>query len=127
MRISDWSSDVCSSDLQATLGEMARSPGPGGFAVAASLAAEGGTVEIGTGTSAGAAERRQLRINGAAAALPSLGAWLSVLWLTPAMDRLFTEGASARRPFLARLTPAPAPRPPTPPPPPPPPLPAPHP
>src|SRR3546814_1622507 len=75
---------------------MARSPGPGGFAVAASLAAEGGTVEIGTGTSAGAAERRQLRINGAAAALTSLGEWLSVLWLTHAMDRLFTEGASAR-------------------------------
>src|SRR3546814_6304770 len=83
---------------------MARSPGPGGFAVAASRAAEGGTVEIGTGTSAGAAERRQLRINGAAAALTSLGEWLSVLWLTPAMDRLFTEGASARRRFLDRLT-----------------------
>src|SRR3546814_10141183 len=88
---------------QATLGEMARSPGPGGFAVAASLSAEGGTVEIGTGTSAGAAERRQLRLHGAAAALTSLGEWLSVLWLTPAMDRLFTEGAYARRRFLARL------------------------
>src|SRR3546814_16097170 len=114
MRISDWSSDVCSSDLQATLGEMARSPGPGGFAVAASLAAEGGTVEIGTGTSAGAAERRPLRITGAAAALPSLGEWLSVLWLTPALDRPFTEGASARRRFPVRMSRAVAPRPATP-------------
>src|SRR3546814_20120425 len=113
MRISDWSSDVCSSDLQATLGEMARSPGPGGFAVAASLAAEGGTVEIGTGTSAGAAERRQLSIHGAAAALPSLGEWLSVLWLTPALDRQYPEGEFASRRFLATLPPAPDPGTPT--------------
>src|SRR3546814_18665416 len=86
---------------QATLGEMARSPGPGGFAVAASLAAEGGTVEIGTGPPAGAAERSQLRHNGAAAALPQLGERLSVLWLTPAMDRPITEGGAARLPLLA--------------------------
>ena len=89
---------------QASLGEMARAPGPGGFAVAASLAAPGGLVEIGTGTSASTPERRQLRINGAAAALTSLGEWLSVLWLTPAMDRLFIEGTAGRRRFLDRLT-----------------------
>ena len=89
---------------QATLGEMARTSGPGGFAVAARVETTGGTVEIGTGTTAQAPERRQLRINGATAALTSLGEWLSVLWLTPAMDRLFTEGASGRRRFLDRLT-----------------------
>ena len=27
----------------------------------------------------------------------------SLVWLTPQMDRLFTEGASARRRFLDRL------------------------
>jgi DNA replication and repair protein RecF len=32
-----------------------------------------------------------------------LGEWLSVGWLTPAMDRLFAEGAGARRRFLDRL------------------------
>jgi len=31
------------------------------------------------------------------------GEWLSVLWLTPAMDRLFVEGPGARRRFLDRL------------------------
>jgi DNA replication and repair protein RecF len=88
----------------ATLAEMARSGGPGGFAVAARLSREGdGGIEIGTGTLPTAPERRQLRVNGAPAAANSLAQWLSVLWLTPAMDRLFAEGASARRRFLDRL------------------------
>jgi DNA replication and repair protein RecF len=34
----------------------------------------------------------------------SLSEWLSVLWLTPAMDRLFTDSAGGRRRFLDRLT-----------------------
>lgn len=89
---------------QSSLAEMARQSGPGGFAVAALLETSGGPVELGTGTTPAAPERRQLRINGATAALTSLGEWLSVLWLTPAMDRLFTEGASGRRRFLDRLT-----------------------
>jgi DNA replication and repair protein RecF len=33
----------------------------------------------------------------------SLSEWLSVLWLTPAMDRLFTGSAGERRRFLDRL------------------------
>jgi DNA replication and repair protein RecF len=33
----------------------------------------------------------------------SLSEWLSVLWLTPAMDRLFTGSAGDRRRFLDRL------------------------
>ena len=32
-----------------------------------------------------------------------LSEWLSVLWLTPAMDRLFADSAGARRRFLDRL------------------------
>ena len=51
----------------------------------------------------GAPERRQVRINGAPASANSLSEWLSVLWLTPAMDRLFAEAASGRRRFLDRL------------------------
>jgi DNA replication and repair protein RecF len=85
---------------------MARNGGPGGFAVAARLSApskERATVDIGTGTLASAPERRQVRINGASASATSLAEWLSVLWLTPAMDRLFQEGASGRRRFLDRL------------------------
>ena len=81
------------------LAEMARKGGPGGWAVAARLDA----AEIGTGTLAAAPERRQVRVNGAPASVNSLSEWLSVLWLTPAMDRLFTGSAGDRRRFLDRL------------------------
>ncbi|HYI63291.1 MAG TPA: DNA replication/repair protein RecF [Allosphingosinicella sp.] len=91
----------------AGLGEMARRGGAGGFAVAARLALplDGGDeqVDIGTGAAAAAPERRQVRINGAPASANSLSEWLSVLWLTPAMDRLFADAASGRRRFLDRL------------------------
>jgi DNA replication and repair protein RecF len=83
----------------AALSEMARLGGDGSFAVAARL----GDIDIGTGTQPSAPERRQVRVNGAAAAVNSLGEWLSVLWLTPAMDRLFTGSAGDRRRFLDRL------------------------
>lgn len=83
----------------AGLGEMARREGAGGFAVAARI----GEVDIGTGTTAAAPDRRQVRINGAPASANSLADWLSVLWLTPAMDRLFADNASGRRRFLDRL------------------------
>jgi DNA replication and repair protein RecF len=87
----------------AALSEVARSDGGGGWSVAARIATTGGDVDIGTGTLASAPERRQLRINGAAAPVARLGEWLAVLWLTPAMDRLFSEPASGRRRFLDRL------------------------
>jgi DNA replication and repair protein RecF len=83
----------------APLSEMARKGGGGGFSVAAQF----GDVAIGTGTTATAPERRQVRINGAPASANSLSEWLSILWLTPAMDRLFADTASARRRFLDRL------------------------
>jgi DNA replication and repair protein RecF len=85
----------------ALLSEMVRKGGGGGFGVAARLDE---ALEIGTGVAAPAPERRQVRINGTAASASSLAEWLSVLWLTPAMDRLFIEGASGRRRFLDRLT-----------------------
>ncbi|MBS0503944.1 MAG: DNA replication/repair protein RecF [Proteobacteria bacterium] len=84
----------------AALSEMARQKGPGGFTVAARLADE---VEIGTGTLANAPERRVVRINGVAAPANALAERLAVVWLTPAMDRLFTESAGGRRRFLDRL------------------------
>ena len=83
----------------AALSDMARQGGNGGFAVAARL----NETDIGTGTLASAPERRQVRINGAPASVNSLSEWLSVLWLTPAMDRLFTGSAGDRRRFLDRL------------------------
>lgn len=83
----------------AALSEMPRIGASGAFAVAAKL----GDTDIGTGNSAAAPERRQVRINGAPASVNSLSEWLSVLWLTPAMDRLFTGSAGDRRRFLDRL------------------------
>src|SRR5581483_1919279 len=83
----------------AALSEMARRGGTGAWAVAAKLA----ETDIGTGTQPSAPERRQVRVNGVAASVNSLGEWLSVLWLTPAMDRLFTGSAGERRRFLDRL------------------------
>ncbi len=85
---------------RAPLSEMARQAGQGGWAISARL--EGDT-DIGTGTLATAPERRQVRINGAATSVNALSERLSVLWLTPAMDRLFTDSAGGRRRFLDRL------------------------
>src|SRR3954470_21141437 len=83
----------------ASLSEMARRGGSGAFAVAARL----DETDIGTGTTEDAPDRRQVRINGAPVSANSLSDWLSVLWLTPAMDRLFADAASGRRRFLDRL------------------------
>jgi DNA replication and repair protein RecF len=83
----------------AALSEMARQGGSGGLAVAARV----DETDIGTGTVPGAPERRQVRINSAPASVNSLSEWLSVLWLTPAMDRLFMGSAGDRRRFLDRL------------------------
>jgi DNA replication and repair protein RecF len=69
--------------------------------VAAEL--EQGAVSLATATSPAAPGRRTVRINGADGPAARLGEWLSVTWLTPAMDRLFAEGAGARRRFLDRL------------------------
>jgi DNA replication and repair protein RecF len=85
---------------RANLSAMARQGGPGGFGVAATL---GEGVELATGALAAAPERRVVRIQGATAAATTLAEWLSVLWLTPATDRLFVEPAGERRRFLDRL------------------------
>lgn len=86
---------------QVPISEMARSDGPGGFAVAGRL---DDNSDIGTGATAATPDRRQVRINSAPASVNSLGERLAILWLTPAMDRLFTESAGGRRRFLDRLT-----------------------
>ena len=84
---------------RAGLSEMARTGGNGGFAVNAEI----GDVMLGTGVDVDAPERRKVRINGANATINGLAEWLSIIWLTPSMDRLFADGASARRRFLDRL------------------------
>jgi DNA replication and repair protein RecF len=86
---------------RAPFSAMARQGGPGGFGVAGTLI---GDATLGTGVQPQAPDRRLVRVNGAAAPATSLAEWLAILWLTPAMDRLFTEPAGERRRFLDRLT-----------------------
>lgn len=81
--------------------EMAGRDGTGGFAVVADM--EDGAVQIGTTTDAAAPNRRTVRINGAEGPAARLAEWLSITWLTPAMDRIFAESAGSRRRFLDRL------------------------
>ena len=66
----------------------------------------GEAYDVGTGLALGpnGGERRQVRLNGAPAQNSAdLGELIQLLWLTPAMDRLFIEGVSGRRKFLDRL------------------------
>ncbi|WP_235982595.1 DNA replication/repair protein RecF [Sphingomonas albertensis] len=63
-----------------------------------------GEVDVATGTLASAPERRIVRIQGATTIANALAEWLTILWLTPAMDRLFVAPAGERRGFLDRLT-----------------------
>jgi DNA replication and repair protein RecF len=85
---------------RAALSEMVGQHGDGSFAVSAAL---GEAVQLGTGIRPDRPGRRIVQANGADMAAVQLGEWLSIGWLTPAMDRLFAEGAGARRRFLDRL------------------------
>ena len=88
---------------RAALSEMPGHGASGAFAISAELTGSDGVVQIGTGIRSERPGRRIVQINQAEAAAVGLGEWLSVGWLTPAMDRLFAEGAGARRRFLDRL------------------------
>ncbi|MCP9308110.1 DNA replication/repair protein RecF [Zymomonas mobilis] len=90
------------------LPDLVRREGEGGFAISAKLhpLESSGRIDpitIGIGL-APRASSRQVRVNGVTTSANALSEWLAILWLTPAMDRLFQEGASSRRRFLDRLT-----------------------
>jgi len=76
------------------------------WAIAATVETNLGPVQLGTGldyTTAGS-ERRLIKINGQPAkSQASLTDWISVIWVTPQMDRLFLEPAAVRRKFIDRL------------------------
>jgi len=77
----------------------------GRWAVAARFVSPAGETDIGTGTPPDAPpERRVFRLDGATPrSQAEVAARIGAVWLTPQMDRLFLEGASARRRFLDRL------------------------
>jgi DNA replication and repair protein RecF len=83
--------------------ELAALGSDGVWAVAATIETAEGPVDIGTGGTPGETGRR-VRINGAnARTVEEMSDYLRLLWLTPAMDGLFTGPAGDRRRFLDRL------------------------
>ncbi len=81
-------------------------PGEALWAVAATVTRGQTPYDIGTGLTLGpgGGEKRHVRLNGVEAkGSADLGDIVQMLWLTPAMDRLFTESAGGRRRFLDRL------------------------
>lgn len=82
--------------------DMTRRPEALGWKITAILHALHQVHEIEIWSEAGAA--RQVRIDGKAAPQTALGRIARVLWLIPAMDRLWIEGAEGRRRFLDRMT-----------------------
>ena len=81
--------------------EMARRPEALGWKVAGELHSLAQLHEVETWAEPGNA--RQTRIDGKAAAQVALGRIARILWLVPAMDRLWLEGAEGRRRFLDRM------------------------
>jgi DNA replication and repair protein RecF len=93
---------------RAPLSELARRDGDGSWSVAARIETRLGAVDIGTGLAAGSqvGERpaRTVRIDGETkASSGALADFVEMIWVTPAMDGLFTGPASERRRFLDRL------------------------
>ncbi len=77
------------------------------WAVAARINTPDGRRDLGSGVGAstdGKRQRRLVHIDGeAVSSQATLAEVFSVQWLTPAMDRLFIDGAKSRRRFLDRL------------------------
>jgi DNA replication and repair protein RecF len=92
---------------RASYPDLARGAGDGSWAVAAHAHTHAGPIDIGTGLLAENADNeragRTVRINGEAAAAGILADYVEVVWVTPAMDGLFTGPGSERRRFLDRL------------------------
>ena len=81
--------------------DLARRPESLGWRVGAALDLAGRRHDIDLRAEPG--QSRALRIDDKPAPQVALGRLLRVLWLVPAMDRLWTEGAEGRRRFLDRI------------------------
>ena len=83
--------------------DLPRQGGAGTWAIAGRFATPEGETDIGTGATA-AGERRTFRLDGAIPrSQADIGRRIAAVWLTPQMDRLFTESLGGRRRFLDRL------------------------
>lgn len=73
------------------------------WAVAVTVSAGDDETRLGTGVEQAGAARRVVRVEGEPAPPGRLAEHIRQVWLTPAQDRLFLEGASDRRRFYDRL------------------------
>ena len=87
---------------RAGLEELARRPESLGWKVTAQVQGISAAHEV--ETFAEGAATRVVRIDGKAATQAALGRVCRVVWLVPAMDRLWIEAAEGRRRFLDRMT-----------------------
>ncbi|MEM8820543.1 MAG: DNA replication/repair protein RecF [Pseudomonadota bacterium] len=88
---------------RATPEEPVRRPERLGWRVRAMVDTGAEEIEVVTGVEDPATPRRTVEIDGKAAAQTALGRHLRMVWLTPAMDRLWLEAAAERRQFLDRM------------------------
>lgn len=88
---------------RAQLADVAQEGTSDGFAIHATLERDDDSYTIGTGTAFGEAGQRRVRINGTNSNGDELLDLCRIIWLTPAMDGLFTGPASDRRRFLDRM------------------------
>jgi DNA replication and repair protein RecF len=87
---------------RAGLEELARKPESLGWKVTASVQGLSSAHEVETFAEGDAT--RVVRIDGKVTTQAALGRVCRVVWLVPAMDRLWTEAAEGRRRFLDRMT-----------------------
>ena len=87
---------------RAGVDDLSRKPEGLGWKIRAELRGESAGHEVETGAETG--QSRQVRIDGKAATQVSLARIARILWLVPAMDRLWIEAAEGRRRFLDRMT-----------------------
>ncbi|MEL6363871.1 MAG: DNA replication/repair protein RecF [Pseudomonadota bacterium] len=89
---------------RATLAELPRTGGAGGWSASLRLADDDDGRRLGVGAEAPSPDKKLCRVDGETVGPGAFAEHLRFLWLTPALDRLFAEGAGDRRRFLDRMT-----------------------
>lgn len=91
---------------RAKLGEVQKFGSAQPWAISALLQTPHGEQMISTGRDPAApdTDRRIVLVDGNRISQPELNEYLAISWLTPAMDRLWTDSPGTRRRFLDRLT-----------------------
>jgi DNA replication and repair protein RecF len=86
---------------RAAADDLARRPEGLGWKITAQVQGIAAAHDLETG--AGPGEARSVRLDGKVVTQTALGRVLRILWLVPAMDRLWIEAAEGRRRFLDRI------------------------